>query len=61
MTPGDFIDDYNERVDEPQRDDKTRWPFKRRHFPKHPTGLYRSYLDSLIQESHARREQQKAA
>jgi hypothetical protein len=59
MTPGDFIDDYNERVDTPEIDDKpkSRWyGGKRRTFPQHPRGEYLKLLDSMIAESQAKRE-----
>jgi hypothetical protein len=52
MSPGDFRNDYDERVDQPERDDKPRWPYKRRHITARPRGLYAQYLDELIAESH---------
>jgi hypothetical protein len=56
-TPKDFINDYNERVDEPQRDDKpSRWyGGKRRHIPERPRGLYLAYINDLIERNQAKR------
>jgi hypothetical protein len=56
-----FREDYDFSFDAPDRDDKPRWPYRRRHFPKHPRGEYVKLLDEMIEQARAKREQQKAA
>jgi hypothetical protein len=52
-----FVADRQENVDQPERDDKPRRPYRRRHFPQQPRGAYLQILNELIEPSRTEREQ----
>jgi hypothetical protein len=54
----DFREDRDNNFDIPERDERPRWPYKRRTFPQHPRGEYVKLLDEMISQARAKREAQ---
>jgi hypothetical protein len=56
MANESFRQDRDDNHDAPERDERPRWPYKRRHFPQHPRGQYAKLLDEMISRARAKRE-----